>query len=412
MAGVNIVEVPKSGRVNRYPRHSFQVATRPWQIQPFFIAPVLPGESMKNLLLQSRVVSDPIKHPLVGWWQEYYIFYVKHRDLDIREDLTAMMLDPDKTLTEHFTAAEPLTYHGGGTIDWARLCLERITDEYFRNEGETHATATLGGLPVASIDNQSWLDSAMNAADFTIDDVDVDANADSTITAGEIDAAMRQWQFMQAHKMTDMTYEDFLRTYGVKVAPVEQHRPELIRYLRDWTYPTNTVDPSTGSPSTALSWSIAERADKDRFFREPGFVFGVTVTRPKVYLGGQKSSAIGLMDNALSWLPAIMRDDPYTSLRNVAAGAGPLPGNTDSYWIDIKDLLLYGDQFTNFDITTADNGAQVALPDASLLYRYASETDADGLFSGAGKTIRQDGVVSLTIAGTVVDQTIGSSSLR
>jgi len=36
--------------------------------------------NVENLLIQSRVVTDPLQNSLIGWWQEYYIFYVKHRD--------------------------------------------------------------------------------------------------------------------------------------------------------------------------------------------------------------------------------------------------------------------------------------------------------------------------------------------
>jgi hypothetical protein len=76
-----IREVGKSRRIPRNPQHRFYLETRPWQIQPFLIAPVLPGETMKNLLLQSRVVSDPLLASLTGWFCEYYFFYCKHRDL-------------------------------------------------------------------------------------------------------------------------------------------------------------------------------------------------------------------------------------------------------------------------------------------------------------------------------------------
>ena len=68
------------GRVQRHPKHTFHLFTRPYQIQPFLIAPVLAGETMKNLLLQARVVTDPVQNRLIGWWQEYYFFYVKARD--------------------------------------------------------------------------------------------------------------------------------------------------------------------------------------------------------------------------------------------------------------------------------------------------------------------------------------------
>lgn len=405
---VQATGAPKMGRVMRNPSHSFQLRTRPWEIQPFLIAPVLPGETMKNMQLQSRVVSDPVKHPLIGWWQEYYIFYIKHRDLDLRDDYVAMMLDLDTVLT--VDAANVPTYHAGGAHNWTLRCLNRIVDEYFRDEGEaTLAGAITAGTPAASLNHESWLQSAMNDADFIPpNDVAVvdGADANTTLDASEVDAALRTWQFQRANGMTEQSYEDFLATYGIRPPTVEIHRPELVRYVRDWTYPSNTIDPTTGAPSSALSWSIAERADKDRFFKEPGFLFGVSVTRPKVYLSKQSAAAVTMLQDAMAWLPAILNDDPWTSWRKFAALEAPLSLNTDAYWVDIKDLFLYGDQFVNFALTETDAG-MVALPTAGLQKRYADSTIADALFTSASPAnkIRQDGIVRLGIASTIQETT-------
>ena len=66
-------------RKTRRPTHPFQVRHLPFQIQPFMIAPVLPGETLEFGNLQSRCVVDPIKSPFVGWWLEHYVFYVPLR---------------------------------------------------------------------------------------------------------------------------------------------------------------------------------------------------------------------------------------------------------------------------------------------------------------------------------------------
>ena len=123
----------------RHPRHTFSLKHKPYEIQPFMIAPVLPGETMKNLVMQSRVVSDPIKSPIVGWWLDYIYVYVKHRDLDTREYWTAMMLDPEWTPDSSVvrTAASQPLYSFDGAIDWVKLCLEKVVDDHFRNESET-----------------------------------------------------------------------------------------------------------------------------------------------------------------------------------------------------------------------------------------------------------------------------------
>jgi hypothetical protein len=147
--------VPQVSRKLRKPVHHFQLRQRPWTIQPSFLAPVLPGETLKNLLLQVRAISDPIKNPLIGWWAEHYVFYVKHRDLLRRDDLETMMLDPSWTPATAaggtlVSAANVDRYHFGGHIDWTKLCLERIVKEYFRDDGEALGTYTLTSVSGAT----------------------------------------------------------------------------------------------------------------------------------------------------------------------------------------------------------------------------------------------------------------------
>ena len=258
-------------RTLRHPRHGFNLKHKPYAIQPFMIAPVLPGETMKNLLMQSRVVSDPIKSPLVGWWLDYLYVYVKHRDLDKRDDLTEMMLDPNwssvgKGLTAGSASVPNYTYNGG--MNWVALCLEKIVDDHFRNEGEAWDDFKLAdGTPIAGLNQESYLNSFMMGSVDDADEVEIEVGVDDKIGASEIDKALQQWQLLRMHNLTDMTYEDYLRTFGVRSASVELHRTEIVRVVREWTYPTNHIDPATGAPSSAASWSIQERADKDRYFK-------------------------------------------------------------------------------------------------------------------------------------------------
>ena len=401
--------VGQVSRKSRRPSHPFQLRHMPWQIQPFLIAPVLPGETLKNILLQSRAVTKPIKNGIVGWWMEYHFFYVKHRDLDDRELFTSMMLDPNATTASKNSAADVKTYHFAGSIDWVRLCLNRVRDTYFRDEDEIGTAYDIGGLPVGQIGISSWTDSLLPEDAFGAgQDVNVDLNVDANITASEVDNAMRMWEFLRANNFTDASYEDYLATFGVRAPPAESHRPELIRSVREWQYPTNHVDPTTGVPASAVSWAVAARADKNRFFTEPGFIFGVTIARPKVYYSKQSGSLTSVMNNAISWLPAILSDDPYTSVKPFAAGAHPLPAATDGYWVDIKDLFLYGEQFVNFALSEADANL-VALPaNAIANRRYPAAADVNALFTGstdAARVITQDGICNLDILGHQVDTT-------
>ena len=77
-------EYQRRGRVGRRPQHRFNLKTKPYGLYPFMVAPVLPGESLKSLMLQTQCWSDPLAAGVmknIGWWSEYYFFYVKHRDL-------------------------------------------------------------------------------------------------------------------------------------------------------------------------------------------------------------------------------------------------------------------------------------------------------------------------------------------
>lgn len=410
-------------RSMRRPTHTFQLKTPPFLIQPFMIAPVLPGETLKNLTMQTRVVTDPIVNPLVGWWKEYYFFYVKHRDLYERDDLVEMVLDPAWVVTpvttaQGGTAADVgINYAGGtGMINWTKLCLRRVIDEYFRDEGETYADHTIafagdiGTKSIAQIQGNSWLDSVEPAADITAQDVDLDAvSAGAGLLASDVELGMRKWEMLKANNLTQMSYEDFLMSYGVRPPTAELHRPELIRYLREWSYPSNTIDPTNGTPRSAVSWTIAERADKDRFFKEPGFIFGVTVCRPKVYLRNSAGAAVEVMNDLYTWLPKMLEMSNRASFKLVADAVGPLgaiSSDVNGWWIDVKDLFMYGDQFVNFAKTATDKN-MVPLPVASLNQKRYVQALADitELFSTPASAyfVREDGVCNLSIASSLAD---------
>jgi hypothetical protein len=97
-----------------------------------------------------------------------------------------------------------------------------------------------------------------------------------------------------------------------------------------------------------------------------------------------------------------------TSMKNFATLTGPLNNAADDYWLDLRDLFLYGDQFLNYAMATAESdGAAVDLPTAALQHQYASGAMADALFVTplSANKIRSDGLVSLSIASSLRDTT-------
>lgn len=405
-------------RSTRRPQHKFNLRTKPYQIQPFLLAPVLPGETLKNLMIQAQVWSDPLAAGMrnIGWWCEYFFFYVKHRDLDgwestggLGHDLAAMMLNPAYDMTAHKTSAHAVkTYAFKGSIDYTKACLERVVSEYFRDEGEDHNVASLDGLPLARIYGKGasdWAEKITLDANYTDRRVELDQDDDGDITLDEVSRAYGEWAALHDAGLVQMDYQDYLRTYGIasrqpEASPVH-HRPEDIAHIREFTYPTNTVDPVTGAPSTAVGWRVANRLDKRIMMTEPGFLVGYNVIRPKVYLRPQKGSIAGSMTDVLSWLPALLHNEHDVSHKLFPAADGPLPAlftDPGGYWIDLRDLLLHGDQFVNYDPGAAV--PFVALPDATGQRRYAAEADIKAMFATpASGDFEQDGLLSLSIIG-------------
>lgn len=422
---LSVIEAPKQRRVPRSPTHSFNLQTRPFGIYPFCIAPVLPGETLKSLLLQSRVVTDPVASPLVGWWTEYYFFYVKLRQLPdtVKTAVETMILDPSADLSAVSDSAERYRMYSapgaGDSVPWTQYCLQTVTEHYFRDESEAwnNYTTDSGEIPIAKFNDRAWRDSLFAASELP----------DDTVVAAEdytdFELKYRTWLMLRQQQMTDLTFEDYLATFGVNVASKNNpEKPELLRFCRDWAYPSNTVDPSTGVPTSAVSWSVAERADKDRFFTEPGFIFGVTVCRPKTYDAWQKQSAVCMLDNAFSWMPAILKDDPASSIREFASDApnSPLNGNFNAaHILDMRDLYIYGDQFLNTPSPIVDNQGDshvfwpsaathegVQYPDGTDIQKlWADRSTVEPAYTATKVFVRQDGIVKLNILGTQIDQT-------
>lgn len=398
-----VQDVNQVRRKARRPVHKHLVEYRPFQLQPFFIAPVLPGETLKELNAQCRVISDPLKGGagnILPWWCEHFYYYVKVRQLGdaVRAAFETMVLEG--TPIALVDAAEAETFHNGKSINWTRRCLNFITENGgFRDDGEAWDVAKIGQLPAVAAHRhgESFLDSMMVDNGGAAPAPNPHQNPHDPDVLAEY---QEQYERMRAMRMIDMTFEDWLQTYGVTFpSTASLERPELIRMHSEWAYPSNTVDPATGLPSGAASFAMNIRADKDRFFNEPGFIVGVTMVRSKIFLGNQTGAAVSMMDSPLPWMPRLLADQPHTTVKEFVGGTtnatGPLRGQTLGYWLDTRDLFAYGDQFLAF---ASANGFAPALPNAAGEKRFMTGAMVDALFADAAKNkIREDGVTRLSI---------------
>lgn len=410
----------------RKPVHTFTLGTRPFGIYPFLLAPVLPGETLENFSMQARVVSDPINDKLGGAHLEYMLFYVKLRDLVGRDSFEQMLIDPafDETSVDD-AGDDPLHYfHGGGAtghINWSELCYARVVDEYFRGEEETvanfvDATSVVGMAKAQVSSIPGWLDSMLPG-----DIVDVMTEATGiTVSAGtadffsgqEVEDLMMRYHLAKQQGLTQKSFEDYLAESGVSQANIlEPHVPELLMQDREWTYPTNSINESDGAASSAWVWSSQVRRSTSRFFTEPGFLYAVTIIRPKVYYENLEGHAASLMNSMERWLTPDLRNFPDAGRVQSAASTGQaaVGNNSEKYEWNVDDLLLYGDQWNNIAIGQAasdpDYRNHVALPvdgTNTINSRYAPDADISNMFvdsadaSGLRKC-RYDGIVNLSI---------------
>jgi len=388
----------------RAPQHTWLVRMKPWQIVPVFIAPVLAGDTLKGMTMNARVISDPIRNPVSGWWCEFMCFYVRVGDLEVHQALRDAIV-AGTAVSGIDQAANVRYFHATATApSWVYECLRVVTHHYFREEGEAWNDHLIDGYPAAGIVGKAWWDSLHAAAELPAEG-----------TGDDWERAWNVYQGMRRAKLTTQTFEEYLAKSGVSTPPrlVENiqdfRKPELIRFVRDFTYPVPTVDPQTGLIASTVQWTMAERADKARFCAEPGWLFGVMCVRPKSYVRNHRTSVGDItLRHAHGWLPPEWETDPHANMLKVTTSdPSPLSGITATWWMDRRDLLLHGEQFLNIDLGSPPGSAGewnlVALPNAAATNtEYPALADADALFTTAGREfVRVDGIVIPRIASRV-----------
>lgn len=406
-----LLSAPPTDRVGRYPKHTFRVNSKPFSIQPFFSARVLPGETLRNLYFESRVVTSPVVNAIIGWKKEYYFFYVRITDL-LNDAMKEMFVDPaNAEITTSVAAANNASlYEANGGVQWTRLAMRRCVETYFRDQDEAWNIAVdAEGLPIAQIRENTFMDS------LTDKDLMPEGAAIASATdMADLERLMEAFEQLRALGIANMTYEDWLRSQGIALPNKDENKPELLARFSEYQYPSNTIEPTTGAPSSAVSWVFKNGERSPKFFKEPGFLIGLSVTRPKIYFGGLSGSAHGFAKRAWDWMPNYLREMPETSLKYFALDTGPVGVRTtdaDAYFLDMRDELIYGDQFQNISVfNNAPSNVPadhiLPLPDTSLNWRYPTAAMCMSFFTDTvtGR-IKHDGYVSLSVKGHEVDFT-------
>lgn len=414
MANLSILATGAArSRKDRTPNFPIAGVMKPYGIYPIWGHPVLPGETLEECRIKWRVLSKPVKHPLVGAWCDTWLCYVKFTDID---RALGNMFISDSYSTAGWTAGanKPRMFTKSGQIDWFTNCVNRITQAFFLHEGET--IITNDGVPMAKLNNNSWYQNLMlKPATVTVANLPGDP-------AG-VDTQLTGFQVMQMMSMNEITYESYLKQYGIQSVATGIGQPEILRYSRSWTVPVNTVEPTTGAPSSAWVWSDEIKSDKPKRFDEPGFVIMIACIRPKMFMKALPYSMVGDLWGFSDWFPAYNLEDPAAGVRQIVSNdpvidqtyvtGGPL-----NLLYDHRDLLNHGEQFiNNFDAPTTpyplpfSTGLSIAAGStlAQLQGEYPLAADIDGLFvsaTAADKFCYYEGIAMAHIKGHIADTTV------
>lgn len=397
-------------RFHRKPNFPMTGTMRPFGLYPIMAHLVLPGETLKSASSKWTVISQPLKNPFVGAWLESWLFYVKLTDLD--RDLGQMFIS-DTYSTSGWTsgADRPVFFTQSGEIAWIEKCVNRIHEAFFLTEGETARVNFGDGIPAVKLNNRAWYQNLM----FEPAEVALDVTGERDHTE-QISA----WQMVQQMQMTELSYESYLEQYGVKSMNLGIGEPEILRFTRSWTKPTNIVEPSTGVATSAWVWNDEMKLEKDKRFEEPGFVIQLATVRPKMYMEGQEYSMLQTLWGFSDFYPAYNLPDPAAGIKRIGTDDPVFKSDLNAaegevqLLYDHRDLLSHGEQFINdrtpqYSIPFATGWSTIAAANkADVRGEYAESTDIQGLFTGGTadtQTVVYEGITGLTIAGHVQDTT-------
>jgi len=178
-----------------------------------------------------------------------------------------------------------------------------------------------------------------------------------------------------------------------------------------------------GSINSQVIFNPQIRADKKRFFKHPGFIIGLQVVKPKVYISNRQQSAISMLDDLESWLSPTMQENAGASIIKLDVSATPEKSPYDltdfevqttpvDYYMDVRDLYIHGDEFvqTNGTAPTIVGSpplvARIIDPDGTDVHvkKYLDEADLTALYDTTPIHV-SEGVTYFNIKGRQRDTT-------
>lgn len=346
-----------TARATRRPEYNFYgTALQSYRLIPAVFCPVLAGDTVATMSFQCRaILGTQAANWVTGAWFESWCFFVRIGDMADAENIRDLLIDPAQS----------------AVIDWRTQCMSSIWNAYFKDEGESVTWSLSNRLRNT---RTGWWDSSRDETDLP------------DVSGAGGDEWQEQWiryQAMRRAKLTTKTWEEYLGAQGVNVPPQlrvehdpEQKVPELIQYSREFVYPQLSFGADSSTPSQTWQWFINESLKRSRFCAEPGFFVNCLAVREKRYvlsrdsLGGATSTSgaefdpLSMLNAAVGWQPIDLDTDPHAAL---VAIPGEYFGGSDDYIVDSRDLLLFGQDEHQADVTRNDWGHDTIMPPYTVM---------------------------------------------
>lgn len=371
---------PGFARRRRNPTFPMAGVMQPFGLYPLAAFPLLAGETLENLNLAGRFISQPMKHPITGAWLEQWVAVVPMRLC--MSEATVTDIAPSTTgLTAG--ADRPRFFTKSGALDTIKRAYDVVANEFFQAPGQTAPTVDgVMQLPRMGVDWTENLQPKPASGDPT---KWPEKAVTEELTGIDLET---ERQLMEAADYRRWT-EQF-----TGVDPKSQLRARIIRYDREWKLPQNVIDPATGIPRSSFFWDRKMNLSKRFKAMEHSIVLVLSAWRPLMFNGLTVASYIQRMNGVLEWLPprneagwsTIGADDPIF--------AAAFDTDNTQLIFDRSDVFARGETFINcaaadspYPVPISANSLESAGID-SQRGKYPTAAETNTLFVGATATDR------------------------
>ncbi len=334
-------------RGERRPVFRSAIELQPWEITPFCCFPLLPGETLHNVLVDGRFVLNGCVSPLYPWYLDIQLYAMRLSDIDV--DFEEILLRDAETPISGSTGTDvPLRGMVLGGMDISGVAYDRLANHLWSTEDELKVGVVNTDLFIAPV---KWRTSS------------------STFVEGEsAGATLEPDQIVSAKMKQDLideenTWARVLESYGVRIPRGEAGVPERIMWESIAKHPVFVQSDSADVIVTRYQvlWTVREARltakGQGIYAKEPMVVMGLATIRPELLEGNKRFMVVNdLVDRDRWWVPPFNAMDAVQDIlqepgSSVSSGHGWSDAAGGVTQHNALDYWFMGESFTNMDHT-------------------------------------------------------------